>query len=404
MCKIEEIRKDFPLLVKHPEVVYLDTAATSLKPQCVIDAITEYYTDYSANPHAEDYEMARVASEKFEEARAKIAKFINAEPKEVCFTSGDTAGLNTVAFAIAETLSEGDEVLLTIAEHASNVLPWFKVKDIKKINIGYIELNEDGKVTLEAVEKAITPNTKVISVAHITNVLGYKLDIKGICEIAHKHNIMVVVDAAQSVPHTKIDVKDLDCDFLLFSGHKMLGPTGIGVLYGKYQHLLNLNPLFNGGGNNTRFDTCGNYHLQLPPHKFECGTQNIAGAIGMGVAVDYINKIGIDFIENRERELRDYALSKLKQIEGVKIYNEGADCGIITFNYKDVFAQDMATHLASYNVCCRSGQHCAKILLNYLETVATVRASLYFYNTFEEIDKFVEAVSKGDEFLDAFFR
>lgn len=404
MFNVDEIRKDFPLLVKNPDLVYLDNAATTLKPQRVIDAIVEYYTDYSANPHAEDYKLSQIATQKYEAVREKVARFINCKKEEVCFTSGDTASINTIAFALKNILNEGDEVLLTVAEHASNVLPWFKVKEEKNIDIGYIELDEQGRVLLENVEKAITPRTKVISIAQVTNVLGFNVDVKGICKLAHQHGILVVVDGAQSVPHMKTDVQDIDCDFLAFSAHKLCGPTGVGVLYGKYDLLKKLNPPFNGGGNNTRFDTCGNYSLLLPPHKYESGTPNVAGVIGLGAAIDYIMNIGLENIEKREQELRRYAIEKLRKIDGVKIYNLNAENGIITFNYKDVFAQDLATHLSGYNVCTRSGQHCAKILLDYLGTTATVRASLYFYNTEKEIDRFVEAVSKGDEFLDVFFK
>lgn len=404
MFNIDKIRSDFPFFTNHPELVYFDNAGTTQKPKCVLDDMVKVYEYDYANPHSEDYPLSFNATKIYNEARKTIADFINADEKEVVFTSGDTAAMNTIALAIGEKLNSGDEVLITVAEHASNVLPWFKLKDTKNINIGYIKLNSEGKVTIENVLNAITDKTKVISLAHVTNVLGHIVDIKEICKIAHKRGILVVVDGAQSVPHIKTDVKDLDCDFLAFSGHKMLGPTGIGIMYGKYQHLLDLNPLFLGGGMNTRFDTCGNYSLHLPPQKFESGTVNLVGAVGLASACKYLNNIGMENIENREIELRQYCLKKMKEIDGIKIYNETAETGIITFNYKNIFAQDLATHLSSYGICVRSGNHCAKILNNYLNTVATVRVSLYFYNTYEEIDKFIDALKKGDEFLDVYFK
>jgi len=404
MFNIDKIRNDFPQLRNHPEIVYFDNAGTALKPQCVIDKVVEYYSEYCSNPHSEDNSLSMRADKEVNIAREKVAKFLNCEKNEIFFTSGDTASLNTVAYGLKDQLKPGDEVLLTVAEHASNVLPWFKLKDEANININYIELTEDGRVTLENVKKAINEKTKIISLAHITNVLGYIVDVKPIIEEAHKHGILVIIDGAQSVPHIKIDVKELGCDFLCFSGHKMCGPTGIGVVYGKLDLLKDMTPMFMGGGNNTRFDMCGDYSLLLPPKKFEAGTLNVAGILGLGAAIDYLEEIGMDEIEKREVYLKDYMIKRMKEVEGVKIYNENTDSGIITFNYKDVFAQDLATHLNSYGIQVRSGQHCAKILLNYLKTTATVRASLYFYNTTEEIDRFIEALKKGDEFLDAFFK
>ncbi len=407
MINIDSIRKDFPMLSKEingKPVIFFDNASTTFKPRVVIAAEMDYYNNFCSNTHSEDYPISQIAGKKFEEARASIAKFINADPKEVAFTSGDTSALNTISYALADKMQPGDEVLLTVAEHASNVLPWFKLAQEKGIVIKYIPLTEGGQLTATNVEKSITSKTKVISIAHVTNVLGYVVDVKAICKIAHQHNVLVLVDGAQSVPHIPTDVKDLDCDFLCFSGHKMVGPTGIGVLYGKYQLLLELTPPFMGGGMNSRFDTCGNYSLMLPPQKFEYGTQNIAGAIGMGVAAEYLMEIGMDNIQKYEYELKKYMVDRLlKEVDGIKIYNPDSDTGIVTFNLKDIFAQDAATHFSSYGICVRSGQHCAKILLDYLKTPATVRASVCFYNTYDEVDKFVEAAKKGDEFLNAFF-
>ena len=405
MLDLKKIRKDFPMLNKKNKMVFLDSASTSFKPQCVIDALVDFYSNYCSNTHDGDYEISMCAQKKFEEAREKVAKFINCDPKEVCFTAGDTASLNILTYALSDDLKAGDEVLLTTAEHASNILPWFRQAEEKGLVIKYIPLTEHGRLTLENIEKTITKKTKIISIANVTNVLGYSIDVKEVCKLAHKHGILVVIDGAQSVPHIKTDVKDWDVDFLTFSSHKMCGPMGVGVLYGKYDLLLKLTPPFMGGGMNSRFDTCGNYSLMLPPQKFEYGTQNIAGVIGLGVAVDYLLDIGMENIEKYEHELKEYAVKRLlEEVPEIKIYNADSDTELITFNIGDVFAQDIATHFAANNICVRSGQHCAKILLDYLKTTATVRASLAFYNTKEEIDEFVEVAKRWREYLDAFFK
>lgn len=404
MFDVQKIRRDFPMLNRENPTIFLDNASTTFKPQCVIQAVSDYYSNYCSNIHEGDYDISYQAQKEFDNAREKIAKFINADSREICFTAGDTASMNILAFAISDTLEPGDEVLLTVAEHASNILPWFKKQEEKHIVINYIPLTANGRLTVENVAKTISPKTRVISIANITNVLGYTVDVKAICELAHKHNILVVIDGAQGVPRTKTDVKDWDCDFLAFSSHKMCGPTGVGVLYGKYEHLLKLTPPFMGGGMNSRFDTCGNYSLMLPPLKFEFGTQHIAGVIGFGAAIDYIESIGIEKISEYERKLKAYAVKRLQaEVPNIKIYNADNDSGIITFNIEGIFAQDLATHFNAHNICVRSGQHCAKILLDYLGTAATVRASVYFYNTKEEIDAFVEAAKKGEDYLDAFF-
>ncbi len=406
---IEKIRSYFPMLsddktMQNHHLVYLDNASTTFKPQCVIDAVVDYYSNYSVNSHRGDYDLAHEVDTKYDEARQVVANFINSRKEEVVFTSGTSMSINLVAYGYGiKHLTFDDEVLLTQAEHASNVLPWFHVHDVTGCSIGYIPLNEEGRLTPENVELSITPKTKVISIAHVTNVLGYVVDVKKICEIAHRHGIVVVVDGAQSVPHQITDVKDLDCDFLAFSGHKMCGPTGIGVLYGKYDLLKDMDPLMSGGGMNARFDMCGEVSLLLPPYKFEAGTQNIAGAIGLASAIKFLTSIGMENINKREKELREYAIERLSDIDDLIIYNKNAEAGIITFNYKTVFAQDLATHLNAKGICVRSGQHCAKILMDFLNCHATVRASLYFYNTKEEIDALVEAVKTGGDFLDAYF-
>ncbi|MEE0965443.1 MAG: SufS family cysteine desulfurase [Bacilli bacterium] len=406
MFNVEEIRKDFPMLEKtmhnHP-LVYLDNGATTLKPQIVIDKIVEYLTSYSGNAHRGDYDLSHKVDEEYESSREVVAEFINAQSREVVFTSGSTDSLNMIAFGFGRVcLNEGDEVLLTVAEHASNTLPWFEVAKEKGAIVNYIDLDEKGTVTLESVKKAITENTKIIALAQVTNVLGFEVPIKDICEYAHQKGIYVVVDGAQSVPHNKIDVKDLDCDFLAFSAHKMCGPTGVGVMYGKYELLKAMKPTRLGGGSNTRYNSCGVVSLKNPPYKFEAGTPHIEGVIGLKAAILYLQKLGMDNIHNYEVELRKYCISKMKELDNVEIYNEEST-GAIAFNIKGVFSQDGASLFNTYGIAVRAGQHCAKILDEFLGVSQTLRVSFYFYNTKEEIDKFIEVCKKGDDFLDAFF-
>lgn len=406
MIDYQKCLKDFPILNKtmqNHRLVYLDNAATTFKPTIVLDSIKDYYENYCANTHRGDYDIAHTADVKYDEARQVVADFIGADKNEVVFTAGASMSLNMIAYGYAKFLHEGDEILITEAEHASNVLPWFTIAKEKGCIIRYIPLTKEGRLTIENVKKSITDKVKVIAVAQVTNVLGFTADIKSIAKIAHEYGAILVCDGAQSIPHFKVDVKDLDCDFLAFSGHKMCGPTGIGVMYGKFNILKEMDPLMSGGGMNARFNMCGEVSLLLPPAKFEAGTQNIEGAIGLASAVKYLESIGMDNIENHEKEIRKYAISKLKQLDNVILYNENAESGIITFNIKDVFAQDAATYFNSKGICVRSGQHCAKILIDFLGTVATVRASIYFYNTFEDIDALVEACKKAGDFLDAYF-
>lgn len=408
MFDVKEIRKDFPMfdnkVQQGHELVYLDNAATTFKPNSVIKACNEYYLDECANSHRGDYDLAFKVDKRVDEVREKVAKFINANKEEVVFTSGTSMSLNTIAFGYGfKFLKADDEILLTEAEHASNVLPWFKVSELTGAKIKYIPLTKEGKLTVENFKKVINKHTKVVSIAMVTNVLGFITPIKEICKIAHEYGAVVVCDGAQSVPHMKTDVKDLDCDFLSFSGHKMVGPTGIGIMYGKFDLLKVMDPLMSGGGDNARFDMCGNVAFLAPPAKFEAGTLNIEGIYGLGASVDYINKIGIDNIFEYEKTLRDYAIKKIKAIDNVIIYNENADTGIITINVKGVFPQDEASYLNSKGICVRSGEHCAKLLKDLLKTVGTVRISLYFYNTYEDIDKLVEALKTGGDFLDAYF-
>ena len=387
------MREDFPMLKK--DIIYFDNGATTLKPNILIDSLKDYYENYSANAHRGDYDISLKVDEMYENTRKIVKSFINAKKEsEIIFTSGATDSLNKIIFGYFKNiLKENDEILLTKAEHASNILPWFELKDELKLNINYIPLNEEYEVTLENIKKSITKNTKVISIAHISNVVGDIRPIKEIIEYAHQNNILVIIDGAQSVPHIKVDVQDLDIDFLAFSAHKMCGPTGVGILYGKEELLNNIKPLIYGGGMNASFDYDGIRKYKELPYLLEAGTPNIADVIAFGKVVEYIENIGMENIEKKEQELKKYAIEKLEQNENLIIYNKNSKSGIITLNYKEVFAQDLAIYLNKYNICVRAGNHCAKILKDELKVKNTCRISMYFYNTKEEIDKLVNVLN-----------
>ncbi len=383
-------REDFPML--NGDIIYLDNGATSLKPKCVIDKTLEYYEKYSANAHRGDYDISFKVDVEYENAREEVKNFINAKSKEeIVFTSGTTDSLNMIATGFFGNLLEpGDEILITTSEHASNVMPWFRLCKDNGAIVNFIPLDDSLHVTIDNVKKSITPNTKVIALAGITNVVGDIRPIKEITKLAHEHDIFVVVDGAQSVPHIKTDVQDLDIDFLAFSGHKMLGPTGVGVLYGKKELLEELEPVNLGGGMNESFDTVDTMYYKELPTRLEAGTPNIAGVIGLGEAIRYINKIGIEKIHERELHLRDYLIEKLMPLNHIDIINLEADSGIVAFNVNGIFSQDVAYFLNKYNICVRAGNHCAKILKNATGVTNSLRVSLYFYNTEKEIDELVE--------------
>lgn len=393
-------RDDFPMLNK--DIIYFDNGATSLKPKCVIDKIKDYYENYSANAHRGDYDISFKVDVEYENAREEVMNFINAKKKEeIVFTSGTTDSLNMIAFGFFQKyLEPSDEVLITTSEHASNVLPWFRLSKLVGCKVNFIPLDEDYHVTLDNVKKSITPNTKVISIAGVTNVIGDVRPIKEITRLAHERDIFVVVDGAQSVPHIKTDVQDLDIDFLAFSGHKMLGPTGVGVLYGKYEFLNDLEPVRVGGGMNESFDTVDSVYYKDLPTRLEAGTPNIAGVIGLGEAIRYIKKIGIDNIHERELYLRNYLIEKLLPMEHIDIINLEADSGIVALNVDGIFSQDVAYYLNKYNICVRAGNHCAKILKNAIGVTNSLRVSLYFYNTETEIDEFVELLKNKQKIED----
>lgn len=385
-------REDFPMLKN--DIIYFDNGATTFKPEPVIEATNYYYREISANAHRGDYEISYKVDTLYESARKKVAEFINAKREEIVFTSGATESLNMIASGFFERILEpGDEIILTLSEHASNVLPWFKLAQRTGAVVKYIDLDNNLHVTMNNVISSVTPNTRIISLAHITNVVGDERPIKEITSFAHEHNIFVVVDGAQSVPHTKTDVVDLDCDFLAFSAHKMCGPTGVGVLYGKRELLEELEPINLGGGMNESFDNIDEIYLKELPERLEAGTPNIAGVIGLGAAIDYLNKIGMDNIKLHEIKLKKYLINKLKSFPHINIVNEECDSGIVAFNVDGVFPQDVAFYLNKYNICVRAGNHCAKILKNAIGVKNTVRVSLYFYNTESEIDKLAELLS-----------
>lgn len=392
-------REDFPMLFNN--IIYFDNGATTFKPKQVLKKISDYYTEYTANAHRGDYHISLKVDTEYELARNIVQEFINAkERSEIVFTSGSTESLNYIATGFfGNYLEGGDEILITKAEHASNVLPWFRLAKQLDVLVNFIDLDDNHYVTVDNVLKAITPRTKVISLAQITNVIGDIRPIKDICKIAHERGIFVVVDAAQSAPHIKIDVQDLDCDFLTFSGHKLCGPTGVGVLYGKKELLENMEPVNLGGGMNESFDTVNDVYLKILPMRLEAGTPNIEGVLGLGEAINYLNSIGMDKIHEYEMALRKYLIEKLIGIKHIDIINMEADSGIVAFNVDGVFSQDVAVYLDKYNICLRAGNHCAKILKDEVGVKNTCRISLYFYNTYEEIDRLVELLKDKDRIV-----
>ena len=391
--------KDFPMLNK--DIIYLDNGATTFKPNCVIEAMNDYYCNYCANAHRGDYDISLQVDMAYEGVRDKVANFINAKHREeVIFTSGATDSLNLIVNGFFDHIIEaGDEIILSDSEHASNVLPWFRLAQKCGAVIKYVPLDDVFHVTLEAIMRTVTSRTKVIALAEITNVVGDIRPMKEICEFAHQNNIFVVVDGAQSVPHKKCDVQDMDADFLAFSAHKMCGPTGVGVLYGKQELLEELVPVNMGGGMNESFDNENAIFLKELPTRLEAGTPNIAGVIGLGAAIDYLNEIGMDNIFAHEISLKKYAVEKLEKIPFIDIINSECDSGILAFNVEGIFPQDVAIYLNKYNICVRAGNHCAKILKKAVGVKNTVRVSLYFYNTREEIDTLVELLSDRDKIM-----
>lgn len=389
------VRDDFPVIKNNPEIIYFDSGATTLKPKCVIDAVNEFYITSTSNIHRGDYDISFNVSKKYDGVREKTAKFLNANRKEeIVFTSGSTASLNMAIEGLSHLFNKGDTILTTYLEHASNILPIFRVAKEKELNVKYIPLNEDGTFNLEKYKNCFDTSVKAVCITYVSNVLGYINPIKEICEIAHENNALFLVDGAQAVPHIIVDVKDIDCDFLSFSAHKMLGPSGVGILYGKYDLLKQINPMFLGGGANARFDKDGNVILKEVPEVFEAGTPNIEGVLGLGSAIDYLASIGMVRIQEYDNYLVKYMMDKLCKLDNVVVYNPNAEVAIASFNVKGIFAQDVGSYLNKYGICVRTGNHCAKILHNITGIDQSIRASMYLYNTTDEIDRFVELIKE----------
>ncbi|WP_019168935.1 cysteine desulfurase [Staphylococcus intermedius] len=402
---VEAIIKDFPILeqqVNGKRLAYLDSTATSQKPKQVIDALTDYYERYNSNVHRGVHTLGSLATDGYEGARETVRRFIHAKYfEEIIFTRGTTAAINMIAHSYGDAnVGEGDEIVVTQMEHHANLVPWQQLAKRKGATLKFIPMAEDGTITLEAVRETVSERTKIVAIAHVSNVLGTINDIKAIAEIAHEHGAIISVDGAQSVPHMKVDVQDLNVDFYSFSGHKMLGPTGIGVLYGKREHLNQMEPTEFGGDMIDFVDLYDSTWTDLPT-KFEAGTPLIAQAIGLQAAIEYLESIGFDAIHEHEQALTTYAYEQMSQIEGIDIYGPSQEkrAGIITFNLKDVHPHDVATALDTEGVAVRAGHHCAQPLMKWLNVSSTARASFYIYNTKEDIDQLVEGLKQTKEFF-----
>ena len=390
-------RDHFPIL-KNRDIAYLDSGATTQKPQYVIDTIHNFYQENNANPHRGAYTLSIETTEIYENTREKMAKFINArEAQEIIFSKNASESLNLIAYSYGlENLKKEDDVVISIMEHHSNLVPWQYVTKKTESNLKYMYINDEYEITKEEIETKITDKTKIVGITHVSNVLGTINKVKEIIQYAHKKGAIVVVDGSQSIPHMKIDVQDLDADFFVFSGHKMLAPLGIGVLYGKKERLNKMNP-FLFGGDMIEYVYEQETSFAPLPNKFEAGTQNVEGVVGLGAAIDYIENIGYDMIQKIEKELISYAIEKLSQLDFLKLYmtpNQENHSAVISFNINGVHPHDVASILDSYGVCVRSGNHCAQPLLRFLGLDSTCRASFYFYNTKQDVDRLVEALKK----------
>lgn len=400
-------KKDFPL-IENKDITYLDSGATTQKPIQVIEAIENFYKKYNANPHRGAYSLSMDATEIYENTRTKISKFINARYREeIIFSKNATESLNLIAYSYGlDNLKNNDEIVLSIMEHHSNLVPWQNVAKKTGAKLNYMYINDEFELSDEEIENKITDKTKVVGITHVSNVLGTVNNIEKIIKYAHKKGAVVIIDASQSIPHMKIDVQKLDADFLVFSGHKMLAPLGIGVLYGKKEILNDMNPFLMGG------DMIEYVHEQTTtyaplPNKFEAGTQNVEGVIGLGTAIDYIENIGYDKIQEIEAEVVNYAKQELSKLDYIKLYitpNEKNHSSVISFNIEGVHPHDVASILDNYGVCVRSGNHCAQPLLRYIGIDSTCRASFYFYNTKEDVDKLVDALHKAYNMFEKYIK
>ena len=400
-------KKDFPIL-NEKQITYLDSGATTQKPEQVINAIDEYYKTTNANVHRGAYSLSVEATAKYEEAREKVARFINSPSAEqVIFSKNATESLNLIAYSYGmEKLKKDDEIVLSIMEHHSNLVPWQKVAKTTGAKLNYMYINDEFEISDEEIESKITDKTKIVGITHVSNVLGTINNVKKIIKQAHKKGAIVIVDSSQSIPHMKIDVQDLDCDFLVFSGHKMLAPLGIGVLYGKKQLLNDMTP-FLMGGDMIEYVYEQETTFAPLPNKFEAGTQNIEGVIGLAAAIDYIENIGYERIAQIEDEVVNYAREELSKLDFLELYitpNKQNHSSVISFNIKGVHPHDVASILDTYGVCVRSGNHCAQPLMRYLGIDSTCRASFYLYNTKEDVEKLVEALNKAYEMIKKYMK
>lgn len=400
---VNAIREQFPILdqeVNGHSLVYLDSSATSQKPLPVIEAVNAYYRENNSNVHRGVHTLGSRATDQYEGAREKVRKFINAKSTaEVIFTRGTTTSLNTVAYSYARAnLKEGDEIVMTPMEHHSNLIPWQQAAKATGATLKYIPLQNDGTIALDDVRETVTGNTKIVAITHVSNVLGTINPVKEITKIAHQNGAVMVVDGAQGAPHMKVDVQDLDCDFYAFSGHKMCAPTGIGVLYGKQTLLEDMEPVEFGGEMIDFVDLYDSTWKELP-WKFEGGTPIIAGAVGLGAAIDFLNDIGLDQITAHEQKLADYMMEKLRTIDGINVYGPEERAALVTFNLDDVHPHDAATVLDAAGIAVRAGHHCAQPLMKWLGVSATARASFYLYNTEEDVDRLVDGLLKTKEYF-----
>lgn len=400
---VQEVKAQFPILdqeINGYPLVYLDSAATSQKPLAVIEAVNRYYREYNSNVHRGVHTLGNYATEGYEGAREKVRRFIGAaSTQEIIFTRGTTTSLNLVAASYArQVCEEGDEIVITPMEHHSNLIPWQQVAKATGATLKYIDLNEDGTLNMDDARQKITARTKVVACTHVSNVLGTINPIAELAQLAHQHGAVIVVDGAQSTPHMSVNVQELGVDFYAFSGHKMCAPTGIGVLYGRKELLEQMEPIEFGGEMIDTVDLYESTWKELP-HKFEGGTPIIAGAIGLGAAIDFLNEIGLEAIHQHEQRLVDYALNRLEEIKGLTIYGPKERGGLVTFNLGEIHPHDVATVLDSYGIAVRAGHHCAQPLMRWLKVTATARASFYLYNTEEDVDRLVEGLLKTKEYF-----